>query len=184
MGNDIKCSSTQLSEPTDSKKHRDKLVFEYKAKLYPSYIKTGNAASYIIPFAKEFCKGEGLDIGGFFDWTFPGAKPINILIKDEWDAYNLPDKKYNYIFSSHTLEHLPDYVKAIEYWKEHLKSNGVLFLYLPHPDMEYWLPQNDRKHLHSFYPKDIDRLLKDLGFTNVLSSERDLYWSYTVVGLL
>lgn len=184
MDNKTKHSSTQLSQPSERKIHRDKLLFEYKGKVYPSYIKTGNAASYVIPFAQQFCKGMGLDIGGFFEWTFPGAKPINVLIEDEWDAYHLPNEKYDYIFSSHTLEHLPDYIKALEYWKEHLKSNGVLFLYLPHPDMEYWLPQNDRKHLHSFYPEDVHRLLIDIGFANAVHSERDLYWSFTVVGIL
>lgn len=169
---------------SDEKEHNNGPIFEYKGVTYPSYIKTGNAASYVIPFAKKFCKGKGLDIGGFFDWTFPGAVPVNILLDDEWDAYHLPDEKYDYIFSSHTLEHLPDYVKALEYWKNHLTPEGVLFLYLPHPDMEYWLPQNDRKHLHSFYPERIYKLLKDFGFTNVLYSGRDLYWSFAVVGII
>jgi len=163
---------------------KEKPVFRYKDSLYPAYIKTGNAASYIVPFAKEFCKGNGLDIGGFLDWTFPGAVPINIVIDDQWDAYHLPDEKYDYIFSSHTLEHLPDYVGALRYWKEHLKPNGVLFLYLPHPDMEYWRPQNNYKHLHLFYPKDMRDLLVDIGFEDVLYSERDLYWSFSVVGTL
>jgi len=167
----------------ESKKQKNELVFEYNGSVYPTYLKSGNAAGFVIPFAKHFCKGKGLDIGGFFDWTFPGAFPVNILIDDEWDAYHLPDEKYDYIFSSHTLEHLPDYVKAIEYWKEHLKPGGVLFLYLPHPDMDYWLPQNNRKHLHIFYPDTIYKLLKDLGFKDVLYSERDLYWSFTVVGI-
>ena len=159
-------------------------TFLYKGDLYPNYIKAGNAAGYIVPFAREFCKGHGLDIGGFFDWIFPGAIPINITINDEWNAYNLPDEKYDYIFSSHTLEHLPDYVEALVYWKEHLKGDGVLFLYLPHPDMEYWRPQNNHKHLHMFHPADIRDLLVDLGFDEVLYSERDLYWSFSVVGVL
>lgn len=162
---------------------KTKLTFSYKDQLYPKYLKKGNASGYVLPFAKKFCIGKGLDIGGFFNWTLPGAIPINILIKDRWDAYNLPDEKYDYIFSSHTLEHLPDYVKALEYWKGHLKEQGILFLYLPHPDMEYWLPQNNRKHLHSFCPKSIVNLLKDLGFSQILCSERDLYWSFSVVGI-
>ena len=91
--------------------------------------------------------------------------------EDEFDAYHLPDEKYDYIFSSHTLEHLLNYVEALRYWKEHLVVRGVLFLYLPHPTMEYWLPQNNPK------------LLKDLGFEIVLHSERDLYWSFSVIGV-
>lgn len=153
-----------------------------KGLYYPAYMKKGKACSFILPFAQEFCKGEGLDIGGFDGQAFPGARPINLVIPDEFDAYKLPDGRYDYIFSSHTLEHLHDYVGALKYWKEHLKVvDGVLFLYLPHPDMVCWLPQNNKKHLHLFYPKDIEQLLLDLGFVDVLVSERDLYWSFCAV---
>jgi SAM-dependent methyltransferase len=160
---------------------KNKPFFSYKKKIYPNYIKKGNACSFIIPFAQNFCKGRGLDIGGYLDWTFPGATPINVTIDDDYDAYNLPKKKYDYIFSSHTLEHLPLYVKALEYWKSRLKKDGVLFLYLPHPDMEYWNPQNNRKHYHLFDPIRLVKVLSDLGYSNILSSERDLYWSFSIV---
>lgn len=145
-------------------------------------MKRGQACSYIMPFAVEFCKGKGLDIGGFDASVFPGAQAINVVLPDKFDAYSLPDGKFDFIFSSHTLEHLPDYVRALMYWKEHLKEiDGVLFLYLPHPDMVCWLPQNNKKHLHMFYPKDMERLLIDLGFVDVIVSERDLYWSFCAV---
>jgi len=165
-------------------KNVDKRVYYYKGILYPGYLKHGNANAFIIPFAKHFCKGKGLDIGGYFKCTFPDATPINILNSDGFDAYHLPEEKYNYIFSSHTLEHLHDYVGVLKYWKEHLEERGTLFLYLPHPDMEYWLPQNNRKHLHLFYPENIHKLLEDLGFGYVLHSERDLYWSFATIGIL
>jgi len=166
------------------RKDIDRRVYYYKGILYPEYLKHGNANAFIKPYAEHFCKGEGLDIGGFFKCTFPGAKSINILNSDGFDAYHLPDEKYDYIFSSHTLEHLHDYVGALKLWREHLKESGVLFLYLPHPDMEYWLPQNNRKHLHLFYPKDIHKLLEGLGFRHVLHSERDFFWSFIVMGML
>ncbi|MBE9531319.1 MAG: methyltransferase domain-containing protein [Proteobacteria bacterium] len=170
---------------SEKSRTKDELVFEYKGKIYPTCIKEGNAAGYVVPFASHFCKGKGLDIGGFFEWTYPGATPINIVIEDKWDAYNLPEEKYDYIFSSHTLEHLPDYVKALEYWRSHLKGEGsVIFLYLPHPDMDYWRPINNRKHLHLLYPDDMKRLMEELGFSTVIVSERDLYWSFAVVAIL
>jgi len=157
-------------------------TFKYNNITYPEYIKHGNACSFIEPFAKQFCVGEGLDIGGFADWVYSDSTPINIVIQDEYDAYNLPNKKYDYIFSSHTLEHLPKYVEALEYWKTRLKKGGCLFLYLPHPDMEYWRPQNNRKHYHVFYPNDINKVLVDLGYKDVINSERDLLWSFSVIG--
>ena len=159
----------------------NKSVFTYNNKIYPEYIKHGNACAFCMPFAKQFCKGKGLDIGGFDDWVFPGARAINITLDDEYDAFNLPDEKYDYIFSSHTLEHLDDYVGALQYWKEHLKPGGVLFIYVPHPDMEYWLPENNRKHRHIFHPKDLKRTITALGYKDVLASQRDLYWAFSVV---
>ena len=156
-------------------------TFEYKGSLYPTYLKHGNACAFCLPFAQQFCQGEGLDIGGYEEWVFPGATAINVTKQDGYDALNLPDQTYDYIFSSHTLEHVADYVGALEYWKAHLKTGGVLFLYLPHPSMEYWRPENNRKHLHLFYPNDVARVLNNLGYQKLLVSERDLYWSFCIV---
>jgi hypothetical protein len=158
------------------------MIFEYKDKIYPEYIKNGNACSYIIEFARQFCVGSGLDIGGTDKWNFPNARTINTNKDDGFNATNLPDETYDFIFSSHTLEHTENYIDSLLCWKDHLRSKGTLFLYLPHPDMEYWLPQNNRKHKHIFYPKDMVKALKDIGFINVINSERDLYWSFSVVG--
>jgi len=94
----------------------------------------------------------------------------------------LPEGIFDYAFSSHLLEHLADPVAAIEHWKTRLRAGGVLFLYLPHPEMTYWRPQNCRKHLHIFHPADIAEMLRDLGFVDVLHGERDLAWSFPVVG--
>ena len=162
----------------------EKKLFAFRGRIYPEYLKSGNACRFIVPYAQEFCKGIGLDIGGNYEWLFPGARPINFSMEDGYDAYRLPDQKYDYIFSSHTLEHLPNYVKALSYWRDHLVPGGVLFLYLPHPEMSYWRPQNNSKHLHIFYPVMMEELLLDLGFKTVLYGERDLYWSFAVVGIM
>ena len=160
------------------------MIFEYKGDTYPEYIRNGNAVNHIAPIAQHFCKGKGLDIGGFYQWTFPGAIPINIVDQIlDYDAYSLPDyNDLDYIISSHCLEHLADPIKALEYWGTKLKSGGTLFLYLPHPDMVYWKPENNRKHLHMWYPKDMANILVSLDFQNVIHSERDMYWSFTAIG--
>jgi len=158
------------------------VTYEYKGKLYPNYLKNGNACSHVFPFATHFCRGDGLDIGGTGEWCFPGATPINTDQGNQFEAMNLPDGKYDYIFSSHTLEHVADYISALEHWKTRLKFEAPLFMYLPHPDMEYWRPQNNRKHVHLFHPEDMTKTLADLGFRQILCSGRDLYWSFAIVG--
>ncbi len=156
-------------------------VFKYKNKIYPEYIKKGNAVENIIPIATKFCKGNGLDIGGTLEWHFPGATVVNPIC-NAYDAFNLPSGKFDYIFSSHCLEHIPNYVGALEIWKNNLKKGGQIFLYLPHPEMEYWLPQNCRKHIHKFEPETIRKVLEDLGFKDIFVSGMDLYWSFSATG--
>lgn len=161
-------------------------VFEYKGKTYPDYIRQGKAVRHIIPIAQNFCQGQGLDIGGLPEpeWCYPGAVIVNpAAVSSNFDAFNLPSFSPDYIFSSHCLEHLEDYVKALTIWRDALRIGGQLFLYLPHPDMEYWLPKNCKKHLHKFTPEQIVRDLSGLGFEDIFHSERDLYWSFAVTGV-
>ncbi len=154
-------------------------MFDYRGKLYPSFIREGNGCQYVAPIAKKFCLGYGLDVG-CGKWPLEGAQPIEL--KDGSNAMDLPTGEFDYIFSSHCLEHLLDPIAALEHWRTRIRQHGVLFLYLPHPDMEYWLPQNCRKHLHSWMPGQIVRMLSDLGFYNVLGSGRDLAFGFSVVG--
>lgn len=155
------------------------MIFEYQGALYPEALKHGNACQFIAPMALQFCKGDGLDVGSG-PWPLPGARSVEI--RSGGDAMALPPEWYDYIFSSHCLEHLDDPIAALEHWKTRLTKGGVLFLYLPHPAQRYWLPQNCRKHRHSWRPEDMAQILRDLGFVNVIHSERDLAWSFACVG--
>ncbi len=158
-------------------------VFIYRGRAYPSLLKQGGASRYIAPLALQFCQGNGLDIGAG-DAPLPGARPVDIRHADRHDAMNLPAKggELDYIFSSHCLEHLDDFVAALEYWISKLKGGGVLFLYLPSWECEYWRPWNNRKHRHQFEPHHIKDCLVALGLKNVLVSGVDLAFSFSAVG--
>jgi len=158
-------------------------TFVYKDKQYPDYIRRGNAVEHIIPTAQKFCKGVGLDVGGTIEWHFPDALIVN-KIYSAYDALNLPTTEvgYDYIFSSHCLEHVDNYIEVLEYWLSKIRPQGQLFLYLPHPEMDYWRPENCRKHLHLFHPKDMVKVFETLGLEDVFHSERDLYYSFAITG--
>jgi len=158
-------------------------TIQFKDKLYPKFQDEGNASQFAIPFAKHFCKGNGVDIGcNRKEWAYPGATGIDLNFNDGNDAYNFKYDNLDYVYSSHCLEHLPDWVKALDYWTTKLNTGGVLFLYLPHYNQEYWRPWNNRKHMHIFTPEIIKDYMTDSGYVNVFVSERDLNDSFMVVG--
>ena len=158
-------------------------TLEYKGDLYPEFQAQGNASQFAIPFAKHFCKGVGYDIGCCKkEWSFPGSTPIDLDFNDPYDANNLPAFQVDYIFSSHCLEHVDDWVDTLFYWTKKIRDGGVLFLYLPHYDQKYWRPWNNRKHKHAFVPQTIVDFMGENGYTNIFSSQRDLNHSFIVVG--
>lgn len=156
---------------------------EFNQVKYPFFQSEGNASQFALPFAEHFCKGVGVDVGFCKnEWKFPGA--IGADIGDDSNKYHALDLPHSldYIYSSHCLEHLPNWVQVIEYWASKLRVGGVLFLYLPHRDQEYWNPWNNRKHLHVLDSKMVSDCMKKLGFLDIIYSERDLNHSFMVVG--
>lgn len=156
---------------------------EFKGVLYPKIQSIGNASQFAIPFAKHYCKGVGVDIGFCKEeWKFPGAIGADIAdSSNDYHAFNLP-KELDYIYSSHCLEHLDDWVLALEYWISRLSSGGIIFLYLPHEDQEYWLPWNNRKHKHILNAVHIKKCMEHFKMKKVIFSEKDLNCSFIIVG--
>lgn len=154
----------------------------YKGKTYPKFQSEGYASRFAIPYAQKVCKGVGVDIGcNREEWAFPGAHPIDPVI-NEWDAMNIPYNNLDYVFSSHCLEHLNNWVDVLDYWTTKLKSGGVLFLYLPDYSQVYWRPWNNLKHLNIFTPQIIHDYMEDKGYKNIFTSGIDLNNAFMVFG--
>lgn len=155
-------------------------TFNYKGTEYFEFQREGFASRFAFPFAKELCIGRGLDIGcGKAEWVLPGAIPIEN--RTDFDAFHLPDGRYDYIFSSHCLEHLNRWTEALAYWDTKLVIGGVMFLYLPHYRQRYWRPWNDVKHIHALCADVVSDCLHDMGY-KVWTSGPDLNDSFYVVG--
>jgi len=154
-------------------------LYTYRGQRYPVYLKHWNMTQFIEPIAKQFCQGFGLDVGAG-KWPLKGSRPIDITRGESAEA--LPEGEWDYVYSSHCLEHVNDPVSVLEHWKSRIRPGGVLFLYLPSPDMRYWRPSNCRRHRHIFHPADVAEMLTDLGFLDVIHSERDMAWSFACIG--
>jgi predicted SAM-dependent methyltransferase len=157
---------------------------EFEGDQYLAFQSKGNAAQFAFPFAKHICKGSGYDVGySKPEWKLPGAIGIDLAdIKDEYNADNLPEQKVDFIFSSHCLEHVPNWSRTLQYWIDHVKIGGIIFLYLPDMSQKYWRPWSNFKHNHVFTPEIVKALFNDNKRTQKLFvSQVDLNNSFMVV---
>ena len=165
----------------------DKVRFNNKT--YPGFQAEGNAARFAIPFAESVCRGKGLDIGYCKpEWKLEGAIGVDLADDTPYHANNLPPGKHDYIFSSHCLEHVDNWVETLELWLDSVRSGGTLFLYLPDFSQEYWRPWHNRKHKHCLTPEILRGFFEDKGYadpvdpiTRLWVSERDLNNSFMVL---
>lgn len=156
----------------------------FKGVTYPAFQASGFAARFAFPFAQEFCKGVGFDIGcNRAEWSYPGSILIDPLLQPEYDAMNLPPIQVDYIFSSHCIEHLSNWSDALNYWHTKLKRVGVLFLYLPDMSRQgYWRPWHNKKHLHYITPSIMSDYFNDHAiWDDVRISGTDLNASFYVI---
>lgn len=181
-------------------------TINYKNNVYPLFQAKGYASEFAIPYAKKVCKGIGVDVGcNKIEWMYEGSLsdtdnvndykkwinsasfsdnpansfPIDPVI-NRYDALNFPEscKNLDYIFSSHCLEHLQNWVIVLDYWTSKIKNGGVIFLYLPDYSQEYWRPWNNRKHLNILSPGIIEDYFIDKGYSKVFVSSTDLNNSF------
>lgn len=155
---------------------------------YPKFQSEGFAAQFAFPFARKVCSGSGLDVGcNRKEWGYVDAEGVSAMLIDpaiegcEYTAENLPPGKFDYIFSSHCVEHVGDWVGVLDYWETKIKIGGVLFLYLPAYQQSYWRPWNNRKHIHSLHPEVIKDYLTDRGWGKIFVSGVDLNSSFMVM---
>jgi len=157
-------------------------LIEFHNEKYPKFQSLGNASQFAIPYAKYYCKGNGYDIGFCKEeWKFPNARGIDFSLGDGYNADNLPEGNMDYIYSSHCLEHVDNWVTTLEYWISKLKIGGILFLYLPDLSQKYWRPWNNKKHKHCFTPELLYTFLADHNMKQIFKSGVDLNNSFMIV---
>jgi len=158
-------------------------LIKFKDKEYPYFQCEGNASQFAIPYAQYFCRGAGYDIGcKNKEWSLPGSVCIDLKFDDDYSAENLPHMNVDYIYSSHCLEHVDNWIDVMDYWYECLKPSGILFLYLPDYSQEYWRPWHNKKHKHVLLPEIMRDYMKNKGYKNIFVSGVDLNNSFMIVG--
>src|SRR5215831_15413589 len=78
-----------------------------------------------------------------------GHGPGHQYILEATDLAVIPSNTYDFVLSSHTLEHIANPLRALSEWKRVLKGNGILVLVVPHRDgtFDHRRPVTTLEHL-------------------------------------
>ncbi|HND84821.1 MAG TPA: methyltransferase domain-containing protein [Pseudobdellovibrionaceae bacterium] len=83
----------------------------------------------------SYLQGEGIDIGCGDDPVLPSAQASDQIHGDANQISRFVQKQYDYVFSSHCLEHMSDPILALREWYSIVKPGGVLFVIVPDEDL-------------------------------------------------
>lgn len=107
-------------------------------------------------FFEKYCRGKGLDVGYGGDPVAENARGWDFEHGDAQHLEGLEDSEFDFVYSSHTLEHMEEPDTAVKNWWRVLKRGGYLILYVPHRELyekKKTLPSRwNEDHKHFFLP--------------------------------
>lgn len=110
-------------------------------------------------FFDRYCRGRGLDIGFGGDLLLDNCTGWDFEHGDAQYLEGLDNERFDFVYSSHTLEHMVDIEAALQNWWRVLKKGGYLILYVPHRDLyekKKTLPSRWNKSHNHFFLLDKD----------------------------
>ncbi|MCR5755557.1 MAG: class I SAM-dependent methyltransferase, partial [Acetatifactor sp.] len=83
-------------------------------------------------FFEKYCRGEGIDIGWGGDLLTPNCSGWDIENGDAQYLDGIDDESFDFVYSSHCLEHIYDVRTALKNWFRIVKKGGYLIIAVPH----------------------------------------------------
>ena len=134
-----------------------------------------------------YTRGQTLDIGcggikpfkhfigvdNYRDCALFGNPVHPDMVMDADNLSMISDQSMDSVFSSHLLEHIEDFRKALKEWWRVIKPNGYLVLYLPHKDLYPNIGQegSNPDHKHDFTPQEIVGAMVSVGSWDLVRNE-------------
>lgn len=133
-------------------------------KRIKSVLEIGAGGSYLSLLLRKKCKDINLNVCEPGKMWKEYYKKNNINKVAEYFPFN-SNETYDYIHTSHWLEHTLDLEDTLLNLNKICKKGGYLFIEVPNTEYYYWdLQLPDIPHIHFFTTKSLRKLLKKYGF--------------------
>ena len=86
-------------------------------------------------FFAKYCIGRGLDIGYGGDLLSDNCTGWDLEHGDAQSLDGVEDESFDFVYSSHTLEHVGDAALALRNWYRIVKPGGHLIVFVPDRDL-------------------------------------------------
>ena len=143
-------------------------------------------------FTREWFVGHGLDVGAGIDGlskysdSFPHMKSVrewDLVDGDATDLEGIEPESFDFVYSSHCLEHLNEPLRALVRWAEVLKPGGHLIVVVPEVglyEQGVWPSTFNPDHKYKFAMQDDpnDELVFGLATTLPL-----VFWNWRLIKL-
>jgi len=134
----------------------------------------------------ELCTGVGLDVGCNEQKVTPNCIGVDIdpsvspdVIADMAQLC-WPDNHFDFVVSSHVLEHAYDVPNTLSEWRRVVKPGGVVGIVVPHGEhvCSETLGDANCGHRHLFTHKTLALFLQHVGFVDVESQLYERPYAY------
>lgn len=114
--------------------------------------KNANSIDNVI-FSRNTVWSNHTDIYNYYD-----GKTGNVIINDAVNITNVQNDSYDFCFSSHSLEHIANPLKAINEWLRIIKNGGYIIIIVPEKSKCF-----DHKRKYSTFSTLLSQYEKDVG---------------------
>ena len=119
--------------------------------VYPLAMQVDN-----VNFARRTIWEGAIDEGDSFTFH-PGKAPGRQFIAEGSDLHTIPAASYDFVLSSHMLEHTANPLRALAEWRRLLRPGGALIVVVPHRDgtFDHRRPVTTMQHLVEDFERGI-----------------------------
>jgi SAM-dependent methyltransferase len=176
---EAKSKLVRLLSPLTNELFKKRATFGF-GNRFPRYVKNGRAldigcgSGVFLSVLKRYgWEVEGVELKDVAAKVAKEKNDINVFVGNLIEA-RFEESTFDFVSFNHSLEHIPNIVEILAEVKRILKPGGIIYIEVPNVASlsqrisgEYWLHWDAPRHLYSFSPSTLKKLMIKVGFSDI-----------------